>query len=153
MNGNWELGGDSEYTSAGVSRFKLPAIANRAGYVTSPERFSLLRDGSEQKNLFLNTNAITEERILRGSDTVDVRENPDIAIGLERTQNVLDASLATELLDDEGGSSAAFGTLFGALVLQSVKIVNSKVEEIAYQLFNIHNLIDNPKLPLVITLL
>ncbi len=145
---NWEVGGDYEFTRANGDRFKLLGIANQNNRAATRERFLLLSDGSEQKNLFLDTDSVTEERIIRGSYTMDVFAGQDIEFGVERAQTTLDSSLALGLLEDGGISSAAVG----GLTPQTVSNANSKVEEIRYEPFFIHNWIINPKMSLETTL-
>ena len=145
---NWELGGDYELTMANGNRFKFLAIANRDNNTSTRERFKWLGDASEQKNLFLFTDAITEERIARSSYTFDLMENQDVEFGLERAQTILDSKLNLGLLTT-GGVSAAFG----GLVPQNVDNANSRVEEIRYEPFAIHNWQLNPRMSLETTLL
>lgn len=145
---NWEIGGDYEYTRANGNRFKLLGIANRDDRDSTRERFLLDGDGVEQKNLFLNSTAITEEKIVRGSYTMDVFDGQDIEFGIERAQTTLDSTLALGLFEDGGVTSPAVG----GLTPQSVTNANSTVEEIRYEPFLIHNWIINPKMSLESTL-
>ena len=69
---NWEFGGDYEYTFGNGARFKLLGIANRDDNASQRQRFQRFADNSEELNLFLDTKAITEERIVRGSYTFDL---------------------------------------------------------------------------------
>ena len=146
---NWEIGGDYEFTRTNGNRFKLLAIANQNNRAAIRERFTLLSNGTEEKNLFLDTDSVTEERIVRGSYTMDIFEGQDIEFGMERAQTTLDSSLALGLLVDGGITSA----VVGGLTPQSVSNANSKVEEIRYEPFIIHNWIINPKMSLESTLL
>jgi len=146
---NWEVGADYQFNLVNGSRFKLLAIANRDNNAARRERFKLLSDGSEQKNLFLVTDVVTEERIVRGSYTMDLFESQDIEFGLERAQTSLDSSLALGLLSSTGIPSATTG----GLVPQKVSNANSKVEEIRYEPFVIHNWILNPRMSVETTLL
>ena len=146
---NWEIGGDYEFTRANGNRFKLLAIANQNNQAAIRERFTLLSDGSEEKILFLNTDSVTEEKILRGSYTLDIFQGQNIEFGLERAQTTLDSSLALGLAIDGGITSAAVG----GLVPQRVANANSRVEEIRYEPFLIHNWIINPKMSLETTVL
>jgi len=146
---NWEVGGDYQFNLANGNRFKLLAIANRDNNSAARERFKLLSDSSEQRNLFLATDAVTEERIVRGSYTMDLFESQDIEFGLERAQTSLDSSLALGLLSSTGTPSAATGVL----VPQQVANANSTVEEIRYEPFVIHNWVLNPRMSVETTLL
>lgn len=146
---NWEIGGDYEITFDSGDRFKLLAIANQDNRDATRNRFLTLADGSEQRNLFLNTGATTEERIVRGSYTMDLFDGQNIEFGVEGAQTTLDSSLALALIDDTGIPSAAFG----GLVPQTVNNANSEVEEVRYEPFLIHNWRINPKLSVESTLL
>ncbi|MBL4580623.1 MAG: TonB-dependent receptor [Gammaproteobacteria bacterium] len=146
---NWEIGGDYEFTRANGSRFKLLAIANQDNRDTTRERFLLDAAGAEEKDLFLNATSVTEEKIVRGSYTMDIFDGQNIEFGVERAQTTLDSSLALGLLVDGGTTSTATG----GLTPQSVSNANSTVEEIRYEPFIIHNWIINSKMSLESTLL
>ncbi|MBT3531035.1 MAG: hypothetical protein HOF74_09840 [Gammaproteobacteria bacterium] len=145
---NWEIGGDYEYTFAGGDRFKLLAIANQNNKAANRERFQMQNDGSELKNLFIGTDSVTEERIVRGSYTMDIFEGQDIEFGIERAQTTLDSKLALGL-DIAGGIPSA---AVGGLVPQTVSNANSQVEEIRYEPFLIHNWTINSQMTLESTL-
>jgi len=146
---DWEIGGDYEYNTEGGNRFKILLISNSATRENRRERFDQFDDGSETKNLFLDTSSTTKERILRGSFTFDIFEGQDIELGGERAQTILDSSLALGLLSSTGIPSPAFG----GLVPVSVSNANSSVEEIRYEPFAIHNWIINPSMTLETSLL
>ncbi len=132
---NWEFGGDYEYTRDNGHRFKLLGIANQNNQNSTRQRFALQDDGLFQKNLYLNTDSITQERILRSSYTMDVFSDQNIEFGVEGAQTILDSSLVLGLLSSTGTPSAAAG----GLVPQNVANANSRVEEIRYEPFLIHN--------------
>jgi hypothetical protein len=146
---NWEIGGDYELSLDNGGRFKLLAIANQDNQDTTRQRWQLFGDGSERKNLFLNTNSVTEERILRSSYTFDVFSGQDVEFGIERAQTILDSRLALGIYSTTGTPSDAVG----GLVPQKVPNANSKVEEIRYEPFLIHNWILNPRMSLESTLI
>ena len=146
---NWEIGADYEFTRANGNRFKLLGISNRDNRDSTRERFLVDDSGIEQKNLYLNATSVTEEKIVRGSYTMDVFDGQDIEFGIEAAQTTLDSSLALGLLVDGGATSAAVG----GLTPQSVSNANSTVEEIRYEPFVIHNWIINPKMSLESTLI
>ncbi len=146
---NWEVGGDYEFTRDNGHRFKLLAIANQDSRDTTRNRFLTLGDGSEEQNLFLNTGAVTEERIVRAAYTLDLFESQDLEFGIEGAQTTLEASLALGLIDATGTPSPNFG----GLVPQPVTNANSTVEEIRFEPFLIHNWRINPKLSVESTLL
>lgn len=140
----WEVGGDYELTLDNGHRFKLLGIANQNNQNSTRERFLLQDTGDYKKNLFLNTNSETEERIVRGSYTMDVYSGQNLEFGVERAQTILDSRLGLGLLSTKGIPSAAVG----GLVPQKVANANSRVEEIRYEPFLIHNWTISPKLSL-----
>ncbi|MFT7470384.1 MAG: outer membrane receptor for ferrienterochelin and colicins [Kiritimatiellia bacterium] len=146
---DWEIGGDYEYNTNGGDRFKVLFISNSATRVNTRERFNQFDDGSESKDLFLDTSSTTKERILRGSFTFDIFEGQDIELGGERAQTILDSSLALGLASSTGIVSPAFG----GLVPVSINNANSSVEEVRYEPFAIHNWIINPSMTLETSLL
>lgn len=146
---NWEIGADYEITFSNGDRFKLLGIANQDNRDSTRERFLLDDSGNEQNNLFLNNTGVTEEKIVRGSYTMDLFDGQDIEFGIERAQTSLDATLALGLLIDGGATSDAVG----GLTPQAVSNANSNVEEIRYEPFLIHNWIINSKMSLESTLI
>ena len=146
---NWEIGGDYEFLTAGGDRFKILFISNKNNRSATRERFEVLADNSEQKELFLSTASVTKERIARGSYTMDILSGQNIEFGAERAQTILDSNLALGLASATGVPSPAFGDL----VPQDVSNANSQVEEIRYEPFVIHNWIINPQMSLETTLL
>jgi len=146
---SWEIGADYEYRTDSGSRFKLLAIANRLDNNITRERFAVQDDGTAQKNLYLNTASVTDERIIRGSYTMGLAQNHDVEFGVERAQTILDSNLAYGLLSSTGTPSANTG----GLVPQLVSNANSKVEEMRYEPFAVYNWTISPKLTLETTLL
>ena len=148
----WEMGGDYELSLDNGHRFKLLGIANQNNQDSTRERFLLQNGGDFKKNLFLNTNSETEERIVRGSYTMDVFSGhfsgQNMEFGVERAQTILDSRLGLGLLSTTGTPSAAVG----GLVPQKVTNANSRVEEIRYEPFLIHNWTISQKLSLESTL-
>lgn len=145
---NWEIGSDYELTQSNGNRFKLLAIANQDNRAASRQRFLTLGDGSEQNNLFLNTSATTEEKIVRGSYTLGIFDGQDVEFGLERAQTTLDSTLALGLLTGDNAPSPALG----GLIPQNLSNANSTVEEIRYEPFAIHNWQISDKLSMESTL-
>lgn len=146
---NWEVGGDYEYLTDAGSRFKILFISNRDDSASTRERFAVADDGSETKDLFLDTQSITTERIVRGSYTMDLFDGQDIEFGAEGAQTTLDSRLALGLPDSTGTPSPDFG----GLVPQVITNANSTVEEIRFEPFIIHNWQINPRTSLESTLL
>ncbi|NKB32497.1 MAG: hypothetical protein GKR91_05305 [Pseudomonadales bacterium] len=144
-NDNWEIGGDYEYLTDSGSRYKVLFISNAFTNSTNRERFDLLGGGNEEKNLFLDSNSTTRERIVRGSYTFDMFDgSQDLELGAERAQTILDSSLALGISGIDGTPSAAVG----GLIPVAVSNANSTVEEIRYEPFAIHNWIINPRMSL-----
>ncbi|MCB1670205.1 MAG: TonB-dependent receptor plug domain-containing protein [Gammaproteobacteria bacterium] len=141
---NWEIGGDYEHRFENGNRFKLLGIANQNDQASTRERYEVLADGSENKNLFLHNSSILEERIVRGSYTMGLFEGQDVEFGLERAQTTLDSSLALATASSSGVPSPDHG----GLVPVSVANANSTVEEIRYEPFAIHNWQINPRMTL-----
>lgn len=144
----WEIGGDYELTLGNGDRFKVLGIANQNSQDSTRQRFEQRDDGLFEKNLFINTNSVTEERIVRGSYTMDIFSGQNIEFGVERAQTILDSRLALGLLSATGTGSDTVG----GLVPQNVSNANSRVEEIRYEPFVIHNWTINPKTSLESTL-
>jgi len=145
---NWEVGGDYEVTFNNGNRFKLLGIANQNNQDSTRQRFKLVDDVFE-KNLFLNTNSVTEERILRSSYTMDVTSEQNVEFGVERAQTILDSSLVLALRTSNGIPSEQYD----GLVPQNVSNANSRVEEIRYEPFVIHNWTIGPQMSLESTLI
>jgi len=145
---NWEIGGDYELALGNGHRFKLLGIANQNNQISTRQRFKLQDDGLFQKNLYLNTDSVTHERILRGSYTMDVFSEQNIEFGIERAQTILDSELALGLLSSTGTPSDAVG----GLIPQDVSNANSRVEELRYEPFLIHNWTISPQMSLESTL-
>jgi len=146
---NWEFGGDYEYTFGNGARFKLLGIANRDDNASQRQRFQRFADNREELNLFLDTKAITEERILRGSYTFDLFDSQSVELGMERAQTTLDSKLQLGSLSASGSPNPAVGGLPNVMVSNA----NSIVEEIRFEPFAIHNWRLNAKLTLESSLL
>ena len=146
---NWEIGGDYETFFSNGDRFKILFVLNQDNRDRTRERFDVFADGSEQTNLFLDSGSVTEEEIVRGSYTRDILEGQDVEFGIERAVTTFDSNLALGLLNPTGTPSP----IFGGLVPVPVDNANSKVEEVRYEPFVIHNWIINPRMSLESTLL
>ncbi len=141
---NWEFGADYEMTFSNGSRFKLLAIANNNDSSNQRQRFERFADNTEEVNLFLDLNATTEERIVRGSYTFDLFDTQSIELGAERAQTTLDSRLQLASLTGDGAANPQLGGLPSV----SLPLANSVVEEIRYEPFAIHNWSISPKLTL-----
>jgi hypothetical protein len=140
----WEVGGDYELNFSNGHRFKVLFIANQADEWSIRERYDVFANGTERKDLFLDTATVTEERIIRGSYTMGLLDGQDIEFGAERAQTTLDSSLRLGLPSTTGTPSAAFG----GLVPQRVSNANSMVEEIRVEPFLVHNWQLSPRMSL-----
>ena len=144
---SWEIGGDYEYLAANNSRFKVLFIANENDNSALRERFDVFADG-EEKNLFLSTDSLITERIVRSSYTFDIGGNMDLELGAEGAQTVLDSALALGIAGS-GSTSESVGGLVPVNIANAI----SEVEEIRYEPFAIHNWVINPRMTLESTLL
>jgi hypothetical protein len=132
---NWEIGIDYEHRFANNARFKLLSIFNDVSKDTTRERFfSSSAQGQEVKNLFLENNSRTRERIVRSSYTTNLSGSQSLEVGIERAQTILDSSLKRGL-NLPGITDIAFG----GLVPVALPIADSTVEEIRYESFVVHN--------------
>ena len=147
-NSNWEVGGDYELSLDNGDRFKLLAIANRDDADNTRRRYEVMPDDSREYNLFLNTNAITQERIVRSSYTTSVFEDQSVEFGIERAQTILDSKLLLGALSTTGTTSPRVE----GLTPVNVSNANSEVEEIRYEPFIIHNWRLNSRMTLESTL-
>lgn len=145
---NWEVGGDYEVRWGGGRRFKLLGIANQNNSDNTRERFLMDADGDLNKNLFLNSTSVVEERIVRGSYTTNLWSGQSLEFGLERAQTTLDSSLRLGTL----GGTAAPNPAWGGLRPQRVPNANATVEEVRYEPFAIHNWQLSPRSTLETTL-
>ncbi len=132
---NWEIGGDFEHRFNSGNRLKALFIANENDTANTRERFDVFSDGSESRNLFLDSSNIIQERILRASYTMDLIQDHNLEFGAESAQTILDSELRLGLPLSTGAAS----TEFGGLVPVAVPNANTKVEEFRYEPFAIHN--------------
>lgn len=132
---NWEIGGDFEHRFGNGNRLKALFITNENDTAKIRERYDVFSDGSEEKNLFLDSANILQERIVRGSYTMDIFDGQDIEFGVERAQTILDSNLRLGIASSSGTPSDAWG----GLVPVNVPNANTRVEEIRNEPFAIHN--------------
>lgn len=132
---NWEFGGDYEHSFANGNRFKALFILNEKNVNTLRERYvSSSRGGAETKNLFLSTQSIYSERIVRSSYTLNLREGQGLELGVEAAQTTQDSSLKQGVRRATGANPA-----YGGLTPVVLPNADSIVEEIRYEPFAIHN--------------
>jgi outer membrane receptor for ferrienterochelin and colicins len=143
-NDNWEIGGDYEWIRDGGDRFKILFISNENDQRSIRERWRINADNAETKNLFLDSGSISNERIVRSSYTTSLSAEQGLEFGVERAQTILDSQLRLGTLSARGIPSAEFG----GLVPQRVANANSKVEEMRYEPFAVHNWQLSPRMSL-----
>ena len=148
-NTNWEVGGDYEFRRTNGDRFKILGIANKNDTTNTRERWDVFEDFTEEKNLFLDTASTLEERIVRGSYTTNLISGQSVEFGAERSQTVLDSKLALGLLSSLDPGQEAYG----GLTPVSIPNANTRVEEIRYEPFAIHNWRINPRMSLETSLI
>lgn len=143
---NWEIGGDYEYNFANGNRFKILFINNESNDDSLRERYEVFDGGDENKNLFLHNVTKDQERIVRGSYTMEPLERQSLEVGVERAQTILNSKLSLAIESSTGSPSQDFGGL--------VPITNSssRVEEIRLEPFLVHNWQFNPRMSLESTL-
>jgi len=139
---SWEVGGDYERDFAGAGTYRFLFLANDREFQYTRNRSDLLDDG-KVPNLFLHNLGRDRERIARTSFTFDVADRQGLEIGVEGAQTIRDSGLRMGL-DIPGERSPAFGNLVPVAVDNS----GSKVEEIRYEGFAMHNWRLNPRMSL-----
>jgi hypothetical protein len=143
-NRNWEIGGDYELRLANNHLFKTLIILNERDEDSTRERFDIAADGNWSKDLFLNSNAVTSEEILRASYSMPLASGQGIEFGAERAVTTLESALRLGLRSSTGARSAAVG----GLTPQNVSNANSTVEEVRYEPFVVHNWQMSPRMSL-----
>ncbi len=145
---NWEIGGDYEYKWGNGNRFKILFIDNQNNTGSTRERFAIGANNAETKNLYLDSESVAEENIVRGSYTMKILGDQDLEMGVERALTTLDSNLRLGVASSSGIRSPDFG----GLVPVAVANANSKVEEIRYEPFVVHNWQLNSRMSLESTL-
>jgi len=132
-NSNWEIGGDYELRLGDGHLFKTLFVLNEKSEHTIRERFQREADGSLTKDLYVNSDTVTTERIIRSSYSMPVASGQGIEFGVERAQTILDSNLRL--------GAAGPGTPspdHGGLIPQVVSHADSKVQEIRIEPFVVH---------------
>lgn len=141
---DWEIGGDYEHTYLNGNRLKALFIVNEKDGSTPRERFvSSPANPVESKNLFLDLASVYQERIVRGSYTMNIAEGQGLEMGIERAQTIQDSALRQGVLTKLPGVAA-----FGGLTPVALPNAVSTVEEIRYEPFMIHNWQISPRMSL-----
>ncbi|TFH70808.1 hypothetical protein E3V39_14750 [Gammaproteobacteria bacterium LSUCC0112] len=146
--GNWEVGGDYEYSFDNGSRALLVFIVNDESNNNIRERFDLeapLLSDDEQKQQYVESNSRTRERIAQTSYNWSMTDTQDMQIGVERAQTILDSSLFIGRISGTTEPSPAFGGLRPAW---SISNPGTTVEEMRYEGFAVHNWALNDRMSL-----
>lgn len=146
---NWEIGGNHEHSFANGHRLQFLFVVNEEVRDSVRERFAVT-DANSSKNLYLESNRRTRERIGQGTYSWRLSETQDMQLGLERAQTILDSSLFYGSGTASGTPSPAYGNLVPVL---SASNPGSTVEEMRYEGFAVHNWMLNDKMTLESTLL
>ncbi len=145
---SWEFGGDYEHGFDSGARFKGLFIVNEESKNILRERFSSnTLGGAETKKLYLSTNSVYSERIVRSSYTMPLWDGQGIELGIEAAQTTQESDLMQGVLTSAAGDPA-----YGGLTPVVLPNAHSTVEEMRYEPFAIHNWQINPKLSLETTL-
>ena len=142
-NDKWEIGGDYELRLDNNHLFKVLFIVNEDDQDNTRERFVVNGDGSRDKNLYLNSESVYSEEIIRGSYSMPLASGQGIEFGAERAVTTLESQLRLGLPGTGAGSPN-----HGGLIPQSVNNANSTVEEVRVEPFVVHNWQISPRMSL-----
>lgn len=145
---NWEVGGDYEYRFNNDSRLQLLFIANenvldsvRERFVSNPGNLN----AGLRKNLFIESNQNTTERIAQGNYSFALGPNQNLRLGLERADTRLDSSL---FVASDTGSEPPSDRFGGLSPLPALNNPGTEVKEIRYEAFAFHNWSMNERMSL-----
>lgn len=136
---NWEVGGDYEYRFDNGSRLQFLFIANEDVFDSVRERFAPdpgAPTAELRKDLFIESNATTAERIVQGNHSFALRESQNLRLGLERADTRLDSSLVIASADGSEPPSERYG---GLSPFPALNNPGTEVQEIRYEGFAFHN--------------
>lgn len=143
---DWEIGGDYEYSFANGSRFLMLFVVNDEIRDSVRERFEAdPADAALEKNLFIESNRDTSERIVQGNYSFSLNDTQSLRMGLERAVTRLDSSLFIGSSSGSAPPSEAYG---GLSPLPSISNAGTTVEEIRYEGFAFHNWALNERMSL-----
>jgi len=146
---NWEIGGNYEHSFPNSSRLQVLFVSNEQIRDSIRERYDVDTSG-RNKNLYLESNNRTRERIMQTNYNWRLTDSQDMRLGLERAQTILD----TELYYGSGAIAGTPSPEYGDLVpVLSVTNPGSTVEEMRYEGFAVHNWTLNDRMSLESTLL
>ena len=136
---NWEVGGDYEYTFDNGSRLSLLFVVNEEVRDSVRERFESGLgdpDGALEKNLFIESNRTTTEKIVQGNYNFSLTDSQSLRLGLERADTELNSSLFIATRSGTQPPSPRFG---GLSPIPSLNNAGTTVQEIRYEGFAFHN--------------
>lgn len=147
---NWEIGGDYEYTFANDHRLQLLFIANDQTRNDIRERFAIATAtasdvAARDKNLFIESNQRTQERIVQGNYSFPVGADQDLRIGLESADTQLASSL---FIGSSAGTAPASDRYGGLPPLLDISNPGTDVQEIRHEGFIFHNWALNDRMTL-----
>ena len=140
---NWEVGGDYELRLDNNHLFKMLFIVNEEDQNNTRERFVVNGDGSRTKNLYLNSDTVYSEQIVRGSYSMPLTSSQGVEFGAERAETTLDSALRLGL-----AGTGATSPNHGGLTPQTVNNANSEVVEVRVEPFVVHNWQISPRMSL-----
>lgn len=146
---NWEIGGNYEHSFPNSSRLQVLFVSNEQIRDSIRERYDINTSGRD-KNLYLESNNRTRERIMQTNYNWRLTDTQDMRLGLERAQTILDTELYKGSSETAGTPSPSYGNLVPVL---SGTNPGSTVEEMRYEGFAVHNWTLNDRMSLESTLL
>lgn len=143
---DWEIGGDYEYRFDNGSRLSVLFVVNDEIRNSVRERFDAEpADQPLEKNLFIESNRNTSEKIVQGNYSFSLTDNQSLRVGLERADTTLESSL---LIGSASGSEPPSDRYGGLSPLLSVSNLGTQVQEIRYEGFAFHNWTLNDRMSL-----
>lgn len=143
---NWEVGGEYEYGFASGARAQILFVVNdeirdsiRNRFAANPATNPL------QKNLFIESNRNTSERIVQGNYSFSLTGTQSLRVGMERADTRLDSSLFIGTPFGSEPPSDRFGGLRPNLATTNP---GTEVRELRYEGFAFHNWTLNSRMSL-----
>lgn len=146
VENSWEIGGDYEYDFTNGSRFLMLFVVNEEVRDSVRERFSANPiDSPLEKNLFIESNRTTQEKIVQGNYSFSLGESQSLRLGLERADTELESSLFIASSSGSEPPSPRFG---GLSPIPGASNAGTTVQEIRYEGFGFHNWAINERMNL-----
>jgi hypothetical protein len=146
VENDWEIGGDYEYSFANGSSFLMLFVVNDQVRDSVRERFEAEpADTALEKNLFIESNRNTSERIVQGNYSFSLADGQSLRVGLERADTRLDSSL---FIGSASGSEPPSDRYGGLPPNLSSSNQGTQVQEIRYEGFAFHNWTLNDRMSL-----